>query len=265
MIVLNLPSGQRVQLDQNSGYKPYASQVVFTLPGGTTVTENLPSSGNATGLCGQLNQFFNQGFSGILHLNGAPAVLGLVVPAVFVCSNAGAVLSVYGTGFQNANLGTVYVLSSADALAGRFNNSFQYTVVMQSAVALQATYLQTNGAPSGPLVLVFVDRNGNVSNPLPVTASGASTGLSWININPSTGLVAGNPYSFVITGTGFLAAGILSIAFNNAGYYDVVTSVNSDTNITTGGAVLPAGVFPVYWTPDNVTFNLCGVLTVTAA
>jgi hypothetical protein len=272
MTTIQLPSGQRILLSNGMGYVAAGAVVTFTLPGGVNpLTETMASAHNASALLAQIDGLIDSTSNQVKFLNGSPAQLYSVAPSAFVFGAAG--IQVTGSGFNGSSVGSFYAVSAADALTGTLTNSYQYSAMFISPTLMQISYFQTNGSPVSVAALIYVDVNGLVSNPITV-ATGAGTGLTWVSVAPSAVSNLGPPTSPVVTGTGFVSAGITNISMlipppGTSNFNNMPFTVVNDTTINISSAQLttasPPGVWTIYYSIDGgMTFTGTG-LTVTAS
>jgi len=204
MVVL-LPDGQRIVLTNLTQYSASGAVVTFYTAGGsagapTTVTSTLASAANAAYLLLQIDAIISTAGNQVVFLNGSPAALQMATPSAFNPLTDG--ITIYGCGFSQATLGTVYVLDAGGGLTG-----YSFTPTFVSSNKLTAVPLAAGTGTVADTKLVYVDSSGRISNVALVTLTGAPA-LTFTSIVGGP-LVGGTfPAGAFINGTGFALAGI---------------------------------------------------------
>ena len=257
-----LPSSHRVELNLSVDYVPDGVNVVFSYSAGLNIapwTEVTPSDGNALEMVAQIDAIVAAAKQGIFIITGSPATLKILTPNPFMAMTD--TLSVYGSGFDFATLGTLYAEDSSGGLTG-----VSFTTSFNGSTWITGVFNADGGGGSNGK-MVYVDSNGIWSNTLAINPP-----LVWTLLTPTTYVHNTPGFRGDITGSGFIGAG-LGVSKLDDGAGNVIATtiiVNSGTDATLASATDPdgvtfpaAGTYTLFYSQDSgMTYRTTGLSTV---
>jgi hypothetical protein len=159
-----LPSGYRVNMAAVQSHVLSSATITFTYGSGSTYGETYATAGAAQYALGQIDQILATPNPGVNVPGVGPYTITSLSPNPFDVSSPGSgVITIIGTGFTAANIGTI---SFDDAAGGLDFNGYAWACTFVSSTEMTAVFSTVGDGVLGPgqVLITYKDSLGQLSN-----------------------------------------------------------------------------------------------------